>query len=249
MNLGQISEYIQRRILKKENYDPEIIRLAVNEAQTEIQRGNLINGAMVQHDWSCMQSHYVREYRPGGILLEDAVTRVRMVYRTHTLANGQVVRSRPLQPSSEDLQDNRIDQRHHDFYPSDIDMENLVRHRHGHICWWIEERKITLSRHAEAEQGLKLWCEVYRILPPLVNPTDENWFTIHAWDALAWKATAMGFGTDVDVEAAAFFEKMAITRIQSAINADQRFQAAGVSDDYLPPRPRPFRVENTGSYD
>ena len=250
MNLGEISEYIQRRILKKENYDPEVIRSAINEAQLEMQRGVLINGQMVQRDWTAMEAHYVRDYQPGGIALEDAVTRVRMVFHTRDDGEGGVYRGEPLRPSSEDAQDVKRDHHNHDFYPTATgDDTGMVRHRHGHVVWWVEERKLMLSRHGHAAGDLNLWFDVYRVLPCLVNPTDSNWFTVHAWDALAWKACALGFGNDVDVEAATFFDKMATARIQSAINADQRFAAAGTADVVRPPRPQIFPRENRASYD
>lgn len=241
MNLGQLSEYVQKRILKKWDTDPEIIRTVINEALMEMQRGVIIDGAMIQRDWSAMQYHYIRDYKSGGIQLDDSVTRVRMVYKTYTNADGNVLRAKPLTPSSEDAQDNRRDG-HHMFHYQTDDQINSGKKHGEHNVWWIEERKIMLGRHLhECNEEIKLWVEVYRILPALINPTDTNWFTEHAWDAVAWKAAAIGFSDTPD--RFQVYETVANARIKSLINADERYDAAGTADVVRPARPNPFRRE------
>lgn len=226
-------------------FDPDLLPWAINQAQMEIQRGVLVNGNMVQPDWTASERHYVLPYQSGGIVLEDAVMRVRAVYRAHhETTNGEELRGTYLHPTSGESRDN-----HRESHTSHWNHGDLRSHHGGCETWWIEERRLKLG-HSRREivgdnvSNLRLWLDVFRLVNDLRLPTDENWFTINLWDALAYKAAAIGFQAEFDPKRITMYESMALSKIQSAINADQRFHDGGVADDVIPPRPHLFNQSN-----
>jgi hypothetical protein len=241
MNFGDMQEYVQRMLMKGVNVDVDLVGMAINLAMQEIQTGTTINGVNCQHDWTANAAHYVLPYQLGGIVLENALSRVRAVYQAHVdpVTKNQF-RGRYIQPSSTEARDNRMQGQHHHFEGTGIQSHGTGE------TWWVQERRLMLGHGRREISGgqctdKNLWLDVFRLLDPLVNTADENWFTVNLWDAIAYKAAAIGFQNEFDPKRMELFNGLALERIKSVIDFDQRFSDGGVAEDVVPTSPHLFR--------
>lgn len=227
---GELQAYLQRFVLKGVNVDPDLIPDAINLALLEIQRGMqfVVAGQIVtiQHDWSAMADNIVQPYRTNGIALESSVTRVRAVYRsridptTNTAMRGQRIISTSMEARDND--------QGHGVSPCE--------------SWWMDARRVKIGRNGcelvtDQATDVKYWIDYFAMLPPLLEVSAENWFTCHAWDAIAYLAASIAFQSEFDPQKIQFFEAKAIDKIKTAINADIRLSAGGVSEDVVPDAP------------
>ena len=211
MTFGEILEHLERDLLKRDT-TPEMLRMAVREAHSGIQR---------LKDWPCMKGHIVT-YISESISIPADVRRVSEVNIIHC---GRKVAL--IQPSSMDL--NR-------------------EHEEGHqseFGWWIEEGKLKItprqfgqkfqSGSSDNGQPHQIRIDWYRKLPSYVNPTDQDWFSVWAEDALAYRAAEIATLSLPDDGRAQLFAQIATNKISDAWTAACDSDSGGTAGIYRPP--------------
>lgn len=228
MNFGEMQEYLERRVLKDTDSDPEALPLVINMAHLEIQRC---------HDWSVMESHQVLPYQPTGITLDNSTLRVGAVYLAQATTTP-VSRGEALDPITRDWREAER-QQHSDHHHS----EPGGHHRRQ---WWIQEGRVFVKGWEDcgttSATAPSLWLDVFRTLPDYQATSDTDWFSVNAWDLVIYKAAAIGYVDLFDEKKIAFFEMQAEKKLARVKEVDQRFKDGGASNIYRPPIPHYWPV-------
>ena len=176
-----------------------------------------------QHDWPCMKKHLVQSAAPT-IGLPTNIRRVAEV----NVINSDGRKVALILPSSQDL--NR---------------EYAESHR-PEMCWWVEEQKLVFSRCLVPDATHKIQVDFYQKLPGYTNPTDTDWFSVWAHDALAYKAAEIASFSIPDDNRMPLFYQLATARMNDAWNMACESDSGGTSGIYRPPLRIPR--ENYGGF-
>lgn len=222
MNFGDLQTFLVNTVLQSAG-DTDMLALAptaLNFAKLDIQR---------THDYACMRTHLLPKAGEFGITLDTTVKRVEEV--NLVADDGKV--SRQLNPATQD----EIRALRHIWRPyrNEIvqnDVTGYCRRLNINNRWWIQEMRILTSE--DVSTGTSLRADVIRLLCDYVNDSDEDWFSTWGPDALAYKASELGFVTKIEENMLGELREMAKEKIAQLIMLDERFSAAGDADIVRP---------------